>query len=436
MDASSAAWQGGDLPSYLEAARLASTIPFPPGDEVCAVLLDSLTGFERMIAGDPGAGVPRLEKLVELGAMVEEPRHVIWANFGAAWIGDGRSVQQLLERAVALSRRRGELGTLAEALAMRAGDLVLSQRYDVATEAAEESIALARELDADNLLLLPLSVLAMASAVQGREEEALRHSNEVIDRAAAKGFVLRASSAVYALALAELGCARWENALERLNSLLKAEAASLDPLVPLALPDKIEAAVRAARPDEATDALSALEGWVGSTRDPRAQARLAACRALLAEGAEADHHYEEALELSSHLGPFDLARIRLLYGEHLRRNRRRTDARTQLRPALDGFERMRAEPWAERVRLELRATGESTRRRDASTIDQLTPQEIQISRYVAEGMSNKEIAAQLFLSPRTIDSHLRNVFAKLGITSRMQLARVPLGDELPTPTPV
>jgi DNA-binding CsgD family transcriptional regulator len=429
MDASSAAWQGADLPSYLEAARMASTIAPPPGDELCAVLLDSLTGFERMIAGDPGASVPRLEKLVELGSTVEEPRHVIWASFGAAWLGDEPLVRQLLERAVALSRQRGELGTLAEALAMRAGSLAFAQRYDQAIVAADESIALARELDADNLLLLPLSVLAVVSAVRGREEDARRHGNEVIDRAAAKGFLLRASTAVYALALVELGGGRWDGALERLNSLLDAEAASLDPMVPLALPDKVEAAVRAGRPDEARGALSRLEGWVGSTRDLAAQARLAACKALLADGEDAGRQYEEALELGAHLGPFDLARIRLLYGEHLRRNRRRSDARAQLRPALDGFERLRAERWAERARLELRATGESARKRDPSSVDQLTPQEVQISRYVAEGMSNKEIAAHLFLSPRTIDSHLRNVFSKLGVTSRTQLARIPLGVE-------
>jgi DNA-binding CsgD family transcriptional regulator len=429
IDASSAAWQGADLPSYLEAARLASTIEPPPGDEVCAVLLGSLTGFERMIAGDFAAGVPRLEKLVELGAIVEEPRHVVWANFGAAWIGDERRVEQLLERAVVLSRRRGELGTLAEALAMRATQLILAQRYDEATVAAGESIALARELDAENLTLLPLSVLAVVSAVQGRDEEARRHSNDVIDRANAKGFVLRATTAVYALALVELGGGRWDDALERLNSILDGEAASLDPMAPLALPNKIEAAVRASKPDEARAALLRLEGWVGSSRDGSAQARLAACRALLADGEEAGRHYEAALELSAHLGPFDLARIRLLYGEDLRRNRRRTDARAQLRAALEGFERLRAEPWAERARGELRATGETARKRDASTVDQLTPQELQISRYVAEGMSNKEIAAHLFLSPRTIDSHLRNVFSKLGIRSRTQLARMPLGGD-------
>ena len=110
-------------------------------------------------------------------------------------------------------------------------------------------------------------------------------------------------------------------------------------------------------------------------------------------------------------------------GEHLRRHRHRSDAREHLRAALEGFERLDAASWADRARAELRASGETARKRDPSRLSQLTPQELQIARFVAEGLSNKEVAAQLFLSPRTIDAHLRNVFAKLGISSRTQLAR-------------
>ena len=108
------------------------------------------------------------------------------------------------------------------------------------------------------------------------------------------------------------------------------------------------------------------------------------------------------------------------------------ESREHLRAAFAGFEALGAEPWAERAAAELRASGETARKRDPSTIDQLTPQELQIVRFVAEGLSNKEVAAQLYLSPRTIDYHLRNVFAKLGITSRTQLAHLPVGDATAT----
>jgi DNA-binding CsgD family transcriptional regulator len=147
---------------------------------------------------------------------------------------------------------------------------------------------------------------------------------------------------------------------------------------------------------------------------------VAAYEQALAHHADSDRRFEEA-------------RTRLVYGEHLRRMKRRSAARTQLRSAIDIFERLGAAPWEERARTELRATGETARRRDPSTLDQLTPQEMQIVRHVAEGATNKAVAAQLFISPRTVAYHLRNVFVKLGITSRAELIRLPDFDDAQIP---
>jgi DNA-binding CsgD family transcriptional regulator len=155
---------------------------------------------------------------------------------------------------------------------------------------------------------------------------------------------------------------------------------------------------------------------------------LETCRALLTEGEDATRHFEEALRLGTGARPFDLARIQLLYGEHLRRERRRIDSREPLKAALETFERFHADPWADRARAELRASGETARKRDPGRTRDLTPQELQIASLVASGMTNKEIAAQLFLSKRTIDFHLRHVFVKLGISSRTQLTRLALED--------
>jgi DNA-binding NarL/FixJ family response regulator len=127
--------------------------------------------------------------------------------------------------------------------------------------------------------------------------------------------------------------------------------------------------------------------------------------------------------------PYERARTELAFGETLRRSRRRVEAREHLRTALQGFEQLGAEHWAERAREELRASGQTARRREPSTREDLTQQELQITRLVAQGLSNREVAAQLFLSPRTIDFHLRNVFRKLGVTSRMQLAQLDLEQE-------
>ena len=154
---------------------------------------------------------------------------------------------------------------------------------------------------------------------------------------------------------------------------------------------------------------------------------LARCRALIDESG-AERHYHDSLAGADTLSPFDRARTELLYGEWLRRDRRRIDARVHLRSALDDFEQLGVTPWADRARAELRASGETARRRDPSTRDQLTPQELHIAGLAAGGLTNPEIGAQLFLSPRTIDYHLRKVFAKLGIASRAELAGVDLGE--------
>jgi DNA-binding NarL/FixJ family response regulator len=146
---------------------------------------------------------------------------------------------------------------------------------------------------------------------------------------------------------------------------------------------------------------------------------------MLTDGPEADALYAEAVErhLRTRLAPHR-ARSQLLYGEWLRRERRRVDAREQLRAAHETFDRIGAEAFAERARRELEATGETVRRRGPETADVLTPQEAQIARLARDGLSNTEIGAQLFISPRTVQYHLRKVFAKLDITSRRQLGRV------------
>jgi DNA-binding NarL/FixJ family response regulator len=150
-------------------------------------------------------------------------------------------------------------------------------------------------------------------------------------------------------------------------------------------------------------------------------------RALLTGGAEADELFRRALEQHERSRRrFDRARTQLAYGEFLRRSRRRVDSRTHLRAALETFDDLGASAWAERARNELRASGETARRRDASSAAELTPQELQVARVVRQGLSNRDAAAQLFVSPRTVDFHLRNVFAKLGVTSRAELATLTL----------
>jgi DNA-binding CsgD family transcriptional regulator len=429
MWANWAAWQAGDTPAQVQTSRLAATLD--PGDnDESAFVANLLGGFAAMLQADTAEGTRLLESALEWGATADSSLHVFQASMGAFWLGDDERFSALLNRAAALARECGQFGMLAEVLGRRAGQLALVQQFDQATLAGVEAIELARELGADNLELLPRAILAFVSALRGDDDEARQQAEDAYERGTAHGFPVPVVIAIYALAFLDLGRGRWTNALERLEALADERSGVADVfMATISAPDRLEAAVRAGRPEQGREALALFEEWATQAGASWAQPRLESCRALIAEGDQATEHFEEALLLRAEARSFDLARIRLLYGEHLRRERRPSDARTHLRAALEGFERFRAEPWAERARGELRATGETARRRDPSTRGQLTVQELQIARYAAEGLANKEIAAMMFLSKRTIDYHLRNIYVKLGIASRTQLAGLRLGDE-------
>lgn len=423
-----AASDAGDLASQVETFKLAATIDPPEDDGWAWFVVSFLEGCGAMAEGDAARGMPLLERAIAWALEANDQYVYYWAGAGALWLGDDRRAARLAARAAMLARQSGEIGLLAAALGLRASQLFLAQQLDEARLAASEGVALARERGAGNLELLPLGVLAGVAAIRGEDSEAVADAEAVLSVSREHGLTLRAAAAIRALALVELGRGRWAEALERLDSLFTLQLGPAVTLVTMmALPDRIEAAVRAGRMSDAGAALADFETWAIESEAAWVRPRLASCRGLLATGTEATRHFEEAVISLADSRPFDRARIQLLYGEHLRRERRRTDSRVQLRAALEGFERLKAEPWTARARAELRASGATARRRDPSTLDQLTPHELQIARLVAEGLSNKEIAAQLYLSPRTIDCHLRHVFAKLEIKSRTQLAGVSLG---------
>jgi DNA-binding NarL/FixJ family response regulator len=189
-----------------------------------------------------------------------------------------------------------------------------------------------------------------------------------------------------------------------------------------ALPELIEAAVRAGRPERAAAALDEFDSRARASGTPWALGLAARSRALVSTGRDAEEHYREAIEqLSRCRMVTELARAHLVYGEWLRREGRRQAARQQLRTAHGMLSGMGAEAFAARAARELRATGEHPRSRTAQPSDALTAQELHIARLVATGATSREVGAQLFLSPRTIEAHLRNIFRKLGITSRRQL---------------
>jgi len=420
--ASFAAWQGWDRAAQLDIARLATTIDIEAlGDTAARHLARSVAGFAAMVEGDRATAGELLGDTVVWGRTVDQPQQVIWASWAALWLGDEDAFDELLRRAAELARQRGEIGALVEALGMHAVQLALvAQRYDAAAIAAGEAIGLAHELRSDGLALFPRSAMAIIAAVRGDEDEARRHADEVLGVARSRGHGLRASPSLYALALLDMAAGRWDGALDQLGQLTDTN----DPALAIVCPEIVEAAVRAGHADQARAAYALYEARVDRSATVALRPRLASCRALLAPRASASGEFEAALELIESARPFDRPRILLLFGEHLRRLGQRIEAREHLRAAVDGFDDIGAERWADRARQELQATGETARRRSPDAITQLTPQELQIARLVREGLTNKEVAAQLYLSPRTIDAHLRSVFAKLGITSRRELPTV------------
>jgi DNA-binding CsgD family transcriptional regulator len=227
----------------------------------------------------------------------------------------------------------------------------------------------------------------------------------------------------------EWGGAQRYNALGRYqDALAAAERAAADQRglaqSMWVLAELIEAAVRSGQIERATDPLARLAELAHAAGTDWALGTHARGAALLAEGAAAERLYREAIERLSRIhmrGSQTLARAHLLYGEWLRREHRRVDARGQLRVAHTMLADMGAEAFAERARRELQATGETVRKRTVDTLDDLTPQETQVARLAADGQTNTEIGAQLFLSPRTVEWHLSKVFGKLGISSRKQL---------------
>jgi DNA-binding CsgD family transcriptional regulator len=225
------------------------------------------------------------------------------------------------------------------------------------------------------------------------------------------------------LGLIDLAAGRPAEAAGRLLAITGPEYPGRNPVIALeAMPDAVEAGVRAGLRDQAAALLETFRALVTAAPAPPRLALLARCDALLA-ARDPDEAFAEAIARASGLPPLQRARTELLYGEWLRRERRRTDSRVHLRAALEQFRMLGAMPWAYRAEAELRATGETARKRDPSTVEQLTPQELQIAGLVSGGLTNKEIAAQLYISPRTVDYHLRKVFTKLGITSRTELVR-------------
>jgi DNA-binding CsgD family transcriptional regulator len=414
-----AAWLLNDREAGDELGLIAATIGMAANDAE-KLFADLINGFLRYLNGDKPAGVDRLVAAIGRAERLDEPGMLVSAAHHVFYVGDDDAAYRLNARVVARARAAGAVGQVLFALPRLVQAEVITGRWTAATAGAAEAVRLARETGQPGLAASPLSWLALLAALRG-DVDALDTKIAEIERFGPE------TLGVFATAVRDV-CA-WARGLQKLADGRPASAAmqleQLDhPVIAdMAALDRVEAAALAGRRQDALRWLDPVDAFARYTAAPWARARAEHCRGLLATGPAVQARFEEALAYHRQSGrPFERARTELAYGELLRRIRRRADARAHLTAALDVFEMLAAAPWADRARAELRACGQSARRRDPSTLRRLTPQELQVARFVARGLPTREVAAQLFLSPRTIDYHLRNVFAKLGVSSRTELA--------------
>ena len=421
--ASVASVYAGEPGAAVAIADVARGLAIPDAPE-SRMLVELLSGLGAHFEGDFPTAANRLsaalafEEALGDDSQENEPVSLIRAGRAAMFLGDDEAGLRLHRAAAGRARAAGTLGLLTQILP-RLGHAELSAgRWATAAANATEGLELARETGQHDFVAYDLSLLALIAAHRGHEDECRSLAAQGRELASARRFTLVAEFGHWALTALELGLGRWAEAFARAREITVTGAVFWAGL------DRIEAAVRSGEADIARDWLASFEPWAQSGRAGWARAAALHCRALLSSGEqEAESLFKVALAAHAEAArPFDRARTQLAFGEFLRRARHRVEAREHLRAALDTFEDLGARPWAVRTAKELRASGQTTRPRDPSTRDDLTAQELQIATLVTQGLTNREVAAQMFLSPRTVDFHLRNVFRKLDISSRTQLA--------------
>jgi DNA-binding CsgD family transcriptional regulator len=383
-------------------------------------------GVAGVVAGSGRTGGIRraLLSVDVAGPLVQDVRLAPWLVLGPLFLRESGSGRGLIDAVVDGLRRRAAVAALPYLLFHVARDQATTDRWDAAESTYVEGVHLSREAGQIADLAACLAGLAWLEARQGREERCREHAGEAGELSAPRHIALFSCWSLSALGELELGLGRPLAALQhfhRLQSLLdRLEVADVD-LSPV--PEVVDALTRLGREDEARALAADYGARAAAKGQPWALARAARVHALTCPGAEVDALVARALEHHARtLDSFELARTQLAHGMRLRRMRRRVDARAPLRESLATFDRLGAVPWAEQAVREIQATGVTAHRRGAVPVEALTPQELQVARMLAQGRTTKEAAAALFLSPKTVEYHLRHVYLKLGIGSRDELA--------------
>ena len=411
---------GGGGREVAEAVRAALPPPRRPG--AADLLLDGLS--TRFLDGySAAAPILRraLSSFLEAGLSGDEGLHWIWhAQVTAGDLGDDEACALLTDRHVQLARDSGALSELPLALTARITAHALAGELEEAEWLLAELAAVSEAAGSPRA---PYGAL-MLTAWQGREADAAELVEATSHEMPRRGEGIGLTYLSWAQAVLYNGLGRYEDALVVATRGGGEHPWEMTMPTRGLLAELVEAGTRGGKADHAADALHRLTELARASGTDWALGLEARSRGLLSDGAAAESAYREAVDrLGRTRIRGELARAHLVYGEWLRRERRRLDAREHLRAAYDVFTAMGAAAFAQRAARELQAAGETARKRTVETSGELTAQEVQVVRLVREGLSNQEIAARLFISPRTVEWHLTKIFGKLHVTSRRQLFR-------------
>lgn len=416
--AAEVAWWAGRSDWAAEAARRVTDVTVSSPAQV--TMVEAVLGGAAAFSGDLGTAGRHLQAALEAARSASTSDHHRLAGEAALLLGDDLSADLHLTAALDLSRSSGDVSQRAFTLQMLASVKTWMGRIDHADALLAEGRPLARRTRDERSHAFELTMSAHLQGLRGSAEDSVSTAGAALQLVTGHDVGYLPASAVWAMGRADLARGRLASALAHLEEATSPDSSRADPVAALfAVPDLVEAASRHGRPDAARPGLARFEAWA-EAGSPWARSVLPRLRALLAaDDVEAERWYVAAgTDLHR---PFERARTQLLHGEHLRRSRQRVRARALLEEARATFDALQAVPWAERAATELDATAETARRGPESALE-LTPQELRVAHLVAAGASNGEVAEQLFVSRKTVESHLHKIYTKLAIGSRKHLA--------------
>lgn len=426
MRACDAAVAAGDVRAAVELGKQAQSANKQSTNSADSARLALVAGTGKVLAEQFDDGMSLVDEALTLSSQELDQSHALVGMRAALIAGDASALANYADLAVDRLTKNNNLGLLPFVTARRAlADVLLGRlrsAIDITIAGAKDSALLGQ----DNARAEHLAVRALALARAGDAEQAARQAGLALELAYDCGLAWSGAVAVWALGEVELGSGNPEQALERFTTLWHGNRHERHPLIAtLAAAETVEAAARAARVSEGDLALRRLIGWAEATGDRAVIAMVERCLALRSQdSAETAESFQRALTLHHEAArPFDEARTLLAYGVWLRRERRKAECRAPLRRAYETFESIGAAGWQAIAAQEMRASGESVRRNEVvGSGRNLTAQELTVAKMVADGDSNRDVAERLYISVRTVEYHLRNVFAKLGVRSRTELA--------------